>query len=122
MRFTIHSKTASAAFKMIIAFTGEEDCDLLSVPLTLTAPQHFPKKQPYNAFWGIRVALFKAFPYAFPRKGNCNPRFGKLRLLFWQETRMSFKRKATLIGSFGKCGCLFAETQVVSPKKGNRKN
>ena len=70
MRFTIHSKTASAAFKMIIAFIGEEDCDLLSASRTLPAPQHFPKKQPYNAFWGIRVALFKAFPMHFPEKAT----------------------------------------------------
>ena len=48
--------------------------------------------------------------------------FGEFRLLFWQETKMYLRKKATLIGSFGKFGCLFAETQVVSPKKGNRKN
>ena len=70
MRFTIHSDTDSTVFKMIIAFIGEEDCDLLSASRTLPAPQHFPKKQPYNAFWGIRVALFKAFPMHFPEKAT----------------------------------------------------
>ena len=70
MRFTIHSKTASAAFKMIIAFIGEEDCDLLSASRTLPAKKKKKKKQPYNAFWGIRVALFKAFPMHFPEKAT----------------------------------------------------
>jgi hypothetical protein len=46
MRFTIHSNTASKAFKMIIAFTGKADCDLLSTSLTHSTPRHFPKKQP----------------------------------------------------------------------------
>jgi hypothetical protein len=48
--------------------------------------------------------------------------FGEFRLLFWQETKMYLRKKATLIGVFGKSGCLFTETQIISPKKGNRKS
>ena len=40
----------------------------------------------------------------------------------YQETRMYLRKKATLIGVFGKSGCLFTETQIISPKKGNRKS
>ena len=40
----------------------------------------------------------------------------------YQDTRMYLRKKATLIGVFGKSSCLFAETQIVSPKKGNRKS
>ena len=48
--------------------------------------------------------------------------FGEFRLLFWKDTRMYLRKKATLIGVFGKSGCLFTETQIISPKKGNRKS
>ena len=64
----------------------------------------------------------KAFPNAFPGKGNRKMHFGEFRLLFWQETKMYLRKKATLIGVFGKSGCLFTETQIISPKKGNRKS
>ena len=45
-----------------------------------------------------------------------------LFLHHYMDATMYLRKKATLIGVFGKSGCLFAETQVVSPKKGNRKN
>ena len=48
--------------------------------------------------------------------------FGDFRLLFWKDTRIYLRKKATLIGVFGKSGCLFTETQIISPKKGNRKS
>ena len=51
---------------------------------------------------------------AFPGKGNRKMHFGEFRLLFWQETKMYLRKKATLIGVFGKSGCLFTETQVAS--------
>ncbi|MEE3311378.1 MAG: hypothetical protein VZR30_01955, partial [Acutalibacteraceae bacterium] len=121
MRFTIHSKAASTSPKMIIAFPGEADCDLFLCSSALSELRFF-KKQPQNAFWGIRVALFKAFPYAFLRKGNCKIRFTESGLPFRQDTMMSFRRKATLIGAFEKCGCLFAETRSFSPKKSNHKS
>ncbi|MBQ2437324.1 MAG: hypothetical protein II265_04460, partial [Clostridia bacterium] len=82
----------------------------------------FRKKQLQNVFWGIRVALFQTFPCAFLRKGNCKIRFTESGLPFRQDTMMSFRRKATLIGAFEKCGCLFAETRSFSPKKSNHKS
>ena len=88
MRFTIHSKAASTSLKMIIAFPGEADCDLFLCSSALSELRFF-KKQPQNAFWGIRVALFQTFPCAFLRKGNCKIRFTESGLPFRQDTKSS---------------------------------
>ena len=47
--------------------------------------------------------------------------FGEFRLLFWQEAKMYLRKKATLIGSFGKFGCLFAEPRLFLRKKATAK-
>ena len=69
MRFTIHSKTASAAFKMIIAFTGEEDCDLfLSSPAL--SELRFSKSNRKMHFGESGLLFSRLFPMHFPEKAT----------------------------------------------------
>ena len=69
-------------------------------------------------FGELGLLFSRLFPMRFSEKATAKC----ILVAFWQETRMYLRKKATLIGVFGKCGCLFTETQVVSPKKGNRKS
>ena len=64
MRFTIHSKTASTAFKMIIAFTGEEKCDLFPASSSFSAPRLFPETHAFLQAEGQTCPLACCLPHA----------------------------------------------------------
>ena len=63
MRFTIHSKTASTAFKMIIAFTGEEKCDLFPASSSFSAPRLFPETHAFLQAEGQTCPLACCLPH-----------------------------------------------------------
>jgi hypothetical protein len=69
MRFTIHSKAASTSLKMIIAFTGEADCDLFLSSPALSELRFF-KKQPQMHFGESGLLFSRLFPVHFSEKAT----------------------------------------------------